>query len=207
MLTREQDEGGRGGKHDQAVAFLAFFFFGSPPALLLSFFRFDAELGAFVVVPFSPPSIVSSSTTTADTSSTAGFDSSSPALAFPLPFFLEAFFDDDELPEAVPASCLRSWWRALDCLNLSEDSIEEVMEGRVVSRDQTVVRDGKEDEEDGVEGMAEEREEEEKKWVVARASLMANLTTSLSRSALAPLAVVVESVEAEAGEVAEESMA
>jgi hypothetical protein len=29
----------------------------------------------------------------------------------------------------------------------------------------------------------------------------------LSRSALAPLAVVVESVEAEAGEVAEESMA
>jgi hypothetical protein len=91
-------------------------------------------------------------------------------------------------------------------LNLSEDSIEEVMEGRVVSRDQTVVRDGKEDEEDGVEGMAEEGEEEEK-WVVARASLMANLTTSLSRSALAPLAVVVESVEAEAGEVAEESMA
>jgi hypothetical protein len=90
---------------------------------------------------------------------------------------------------------------------LSEDSIEEVMEGRVVSRDQTVVRDGKEDEEDGVEGMAEEGEEEEKKWVVARASLMANLTTSLSRSALAPLAVVVESVEAEAGEVAEESMA
>jgi hypothetical protein len=89
---------------------------------------------------------------------------------------------------------------------LSEDSIEEVMEGRVVSRDQTVVRDGKEDEEDGVEGMAEEGEEE-KKWVVARASLMANLTTSLSRSALAPLAVVVESVEAEAGEVAEESMA